>query len=243
MIDFIIYAAVREKKQTKTEVKEIKVEKLKTWSESSRISELEVVEEGELKSAGDYSSYKAYQFLGMYYPRVSRLVKKRPEPLPIEFTLWKIRESPLVIAFGPSMKVARVAVALMSLMLYEEPFAITPIKLTFDDFIRLKRLVNEKSGLLTRLNLRGIKGPEGIAKKFEVTGLNLEKLVNIEEILESASRIHYLGFIIRPPVVKRTISFRITEWGGGQIYSPPDPFDHEILWLLDLFKQAFFPGS
>jgi hypothetical protein len=168
------------------------------------------------------------------------LAKERPV-VSAEFTLWQVKENPFIITFEMPRKVARSAVALVSIMLYNEPFMILPIKLNSTDFIRLNEIIKEKSGNLTRLHLKGVKGPEGTARKFEIAGLNLEQFLNTDEILRSASKIRSLGFIIRRPIVERTLSFRITEWGGGQIYSPGEPLPHEILWLLDLFRQAFFP--
>jgi len=244
MRDFIIYSGSKEKEKPETGVRELEIEKLKKWPGSAGISELEAVGEGKLKFLQEYPSYRSFRLSCRYYPRVSKMAKEHPL-LPIEFMLWQVKRSPLVIAFDAPRKVARVAVALMSMILYGDPFITVPIKLNSTDFLTLRKLVMEKSGNLTRLNLRGVRGPGGIARKFEVAGIDVEKWLDrdVDEILRSASEIHYVGFIIRPPSVERTLSFRITEWGGGQLYSPPDPLDHEILWLLDLFKQTLFPVS
>jgi hypothetical protein len=240
--DFIVYCGSQRRGELKIEAKELDIEKLRRWPGTATLSELNIIIEGKLKFVGDHPSYKVFRFFSRYYPRISRLAKERPS-VPIEFEVWSVKESPLAIAFDAPMKVARVAIALLSMILYGEPFEILPIKLNSSDFIRLNNIVKEKLGNLTRLHLKGVKVPPGVARKFELTGSNIEKFLNLDEILKRASSVHSLGFIIRPPVVERALSFRITEWGGGQIYSPPDPLNHEIIFLLNLFEQVLFPHS
>jgi len=48
-----------------------------------------------------------------------------------------------------------------------------------------------------------------------------------------------MGFVIPSFAESGAFSFRITEWGGGQIYQPSDPQLHEISNLFELFEEAF----
>lgn len=240
MIDFIVYLNSRQGEELKIKVKELDLNKLKSWPSTSSLRELSVVVEGKLRFMGDYSSHNAFRFYAKYYPRISRLAKERVI-VPAEFTLWQVKENPFVIAFNIPREVARAGAALMSLMLYNDAFAIIPIKLDSTDFIRLREIVKGKSGKFAKLHLRRTGG----RGKVVLTGLNLEEEyqhMDFDQLLRNASKIHSLGFILSPPVVERTLSFRITEWGGGQIYSPSNPLDHEVLLLLNLFREAFFPS-
>jgi hypothetical protein len=73
-----------------------------------------------------------------------------------------------------------------------------------------------------------------------MSGASLEKFLNFDQLLENASKIRGMGFAITPFYGGRRFSFRIKDWGGGQIYSPAVPLDHEISGLLKLFEEALF---
>jgi len=50
-----------------------------------------------------------------------------------------------------------------------------------------------------------------------------------------------MGFLLkRLNGSARHISFRVTDWAGGQIYSPSDPLPHEIAKLFGLLEETFF---
>jgi len=245
MKDFIIFLNTEHETKPVVKVKEARIEELRTYPGSSYFSrELEVVIDGKLMYLGEHPAYNAFKYEVTYYPRISRSVRKRITAS-AEFTLWQIKESPLVTAFDVPRAVARIGVALASMMLYGNPFAMKPINITRKDFIRLKELIQTKRGKLTRIHVKR----RGIFGKVELTASNIkvgleEEYPNIDfnELLRNASIIHSLGFSLFPPAVERLISFRITRWGGGQIYSPSEPSDYEILIVMDLLKEAFFPG-
>ena len=244
MKDFIIFLNTEHRREPITGAKEASVKELRAYPGSSYLSrELEVVVDGKLTYLGEHPAYNAFKYEVTYYPRISRFVRERVT-VSAEFTLWQIKESPLVTAFDIPRAVARIGVALVSMILYGNPFAIKPINITRKDFAKLKELIQAKHGKLTRIHVKR----RGIFGKVELTASNIKvgleeeyPNINFNELLRSASIIHSLGFSLLPPVVKRPISFRITRWGGGQIYSPPEPFDHEILTVMDLLKEALFP--
>ena len=245
MRDFIIFLNTEHKRKPLIKAKEVSVEELRVYPGSSYLSrELEVVVDGRLIYLGEHPRYNAFKYEVTYYPRISRSVKERVT-VSAEFTLWQIKESPLVTGFDIPRAVARIGVALASMILYENPFSMKPVNIMREDFIRLRELIQAKGGKLTRIHVK----KRGIFGKFELTASNIkvgleEEYPNIDfnELLRSASAIHSVGFSLLPPVVERLISFRITRWGGGQIYSPSEPFDYEILTVMDLLKEALFPG-
>lgn len=68
----------------------------------------------------------------------------------------------------------------------------------------------------------------------------LNRLVSKQVELTNNSQFRGMGFAITPFYGGRRLSFRIKDWGGGQIYSPAVPLDHEISGLLKLFEEALF---
>lgn len=245
MRDFIIFLNTKHEKELVIRTKEVSVEELRAYPGSSNLSrELGVVIGGKLTYLGEHPSYNAFKYEATYYPRISRLARERVT-ISAEFTLWQIKRSPLVVAFDIPRAVARVGVALVSMVLYGNPFAIRPINITREDFARLWKIVRDRQGKLVRIHVkrRGISGKVELTTPNPRIGLE-EEYPNIDfgKLLESASIVHSLGFSLLPPAVERLISFRVTRWGGGQIYSPPEPLDHEVLIVMDLLKEAIFPG-
>jgi hypothetical protein len=72
-------------------------------------------------------------------------------------------------------------------------------------------------------------------------GRGLEKIPGFDEAFENAKRISSIGFLL-PNLNSSTryISFRIADWGGGQIYSPSDPLPHELATLFNLIEDILF---
>ncbi len=129
---------------------------------------------------------------------------------------------------------------MLSLVVFKDPFVVSPFQLGIPDFRKLSEVVQKHSGKLTRFSLRRIEGEKGVLRKFEVSG-DFEQVLNInlETILQSARQVSFMGFKIPKLEGAGASSFRITEWGGGQIYQPQDPQPHEISALMALFEEAF----
>ena len=241
MKDFIIYVQPRRHGKATTE-REYSLDELERFPGSSRISELEVVQNGKLKIIQELKPHKVFQFSCEYLKRLVAATK--PIFASLNFNLWQRKHGPLVVTFEAPKKASRVAVSLLSLVTYGDPFAISPIRLTVSDFRKLKKNILEKhSGNLTQIILQNIRSEKGTIRRFLMTGSALEQFLNTDELLEDASKVSGMGFAIRSFYGERRFSFRIKDWGGGQIYSPSNPLDHEISGLLELFEENLFPGS
>lgn len=241
MKDFIIYVQPSRGGKATTE-REYSLDELERFPGSSRISELEVVQNGKLKIIQELKPHKVFQFSCEYLKRLVAATK--PIFASLNFNLWQRKHGPLVVTFEAPKKASRVAVSLLSLVTYGDPFAISPIRLTVSDFRKLKKNILEKhSGNLTQVILQNIRSEKGTIRRFLMTGSALEQFLNTDELLEDASKVSGMGFAIRSFYGERRFSFRIKDWGGGQIYSPANPLDHEISGLLELFEENLFLGS
>ena len=237
MKDFIIY--VQPRIQEKSIIKrELSLDDLVKHPGTSRLRELERVRNGNLKMVNELEPHRVFNFSCEY-----RVRTRAREPIfaPINFELWQRKNDPITVTFDAPRKVSRVAVALLSLLIYNDPFAITPISFTATNFLKLKDNVLEKqSGNLTQVFLQNIRSQKGIIRRFLMTGSKVEEFMNIDEMFENASKVIGMGCAIPSQEGKRRLSFRIKHWGGGQIYSPSVPLDHEISELIDLFERILF---
>lgn len=238
MKDFIIYVQPRKSEKTIAK-KEYSLDELARFPGSSRIDELELVRNGKLKIIQDLEPYRAFQFSCEYLVRLVAATK--PIFVPLRFSLWQRKGAPLVVTFEGRRKASRVAVSLLSVVIYDDPFAISPIRLTVSDFRKLKEnVLEEHSGNITQVFLGNVRSEKGTVRRFLMTGAALERFLNIDELLKNASKVSGMGFAIPTFGGERRFSFRIKDWGGGQIYSPANPLDHEISRLLDLLEQTLF---
>ena len=240
MKDFIIYVQPRRGAKDATE-REYSLDYLERFPGTSRLQELEFVRKGKLELIQELEPHKVFKFSCEYLKRL--VAATRPIYASLDFKLWQRKRAPLVVTFEAPKKASRVAVSLLSLVTYGDPFAISPITLTVSDFKKLKENVLEKhSGNLTQIILQDIRSEKGTIRRFLVTGSALEQFLNPDELLKDASRVRGMGFAIHSFYGERRFSFRIKDWGGGQIYSPANPLDHEISGLLELFEEILFPS-
>lgn len=236
MRDFILY---RQPAQTpRFENREYKLDELEAFPGSSRLAELEVVKAGSLRAISEIGPYKVYEFACKYYGPKPRVSKKQPL-VEAKFELWQSSEHPLVISFDPPKKVSRVAVALLSLATFRDPSLILPLKIYPSDFLELKKHAEKLKGTLSQLILHNVSSSGVELRQVQFIGRRLERLPNLDTMLHAASEISCMGFVI-PELGEdgRKISFRVVEWGGGQIYSPADPLPHEISAFLDFLEMT-----
>lgn len=236
MKDFILYR--QPVKESQFQNREYKLSELENFPGSSKLGELEVVKQGSLKTTSDIGPYKVFEFSCEYYGPKPRVSPTHPL-MPAKFELWQCPERSLIISFDPPKKVSRVAVALLSLASFGDPSLILPLKLYPSDFLELKKRVGKLDGTLSQLVLHNVSSSGVKLKQVQFIGHRLEKLPNLNEMLQRATEISCLGFIV-PTFGEggRKFSFRVVEWGGGQIYSPADPLPHEISDFLDLFETT-----
>jgi hypothetical protein len=234
--DFILY---RQPAQTpRLENREYKLEELEAFQGSSQFAELEGVKTGSLRATSELGTYKVFEFSCEYYGRKPKVSKTQPL-VQAKFELWQSAEHPLVISFDPPKKVSRVAVALLSLAAFRDPSLILPLKINPSDFLELKKHAEKLKGTLSQLVLHKVSSSGVELRQVQFIGRRLEKLPNLDTMLHAASEISCMGFVI-PEFGEggRKISFRVVEWGGGQIYSPADPLPHEISTFLDFFETT-----
>jgi len=238
MKDFIIYLQPRRKEAEILE-SEYSLDELKKFPGTSQIQELELVRNGQLKIMQNIEPHRIFQFSCEFLIKI--VAATRPVYAQASFELWQRKHGPIVATFEGRKKISKVAVALLSLILYENPFAITPIKLVVSDFRNLKTNILEKhSGTLNQIFLRNIRSQEGKINRFLMTGSRLEQFLDLDDLLDNASSVSGMGFAIPSFGGERRFSFRIKDWGGGQIYSPANPVVHEVSSLLELLEEVLF---
>lgn len=240
MRDFIIYVQPKSGEKAITE-REYSLDYLENFPGTSRLRELEFVRNGKLQLKQELKTHRAFEFSCEYLKRLVAATK--PIYAKLNFKLWQRKHGPLTVTFEAPKKASRVAVSLLSLIAYGDPFAMNPIFLTISDFRKLKNdILENHSGNLTQVILQNVRSKKGTIRRFLVTGSSLERLLNLDELLADASKASGMGFAIPSFHGDRRFSFRIKDWGGGQIYSPANPLDHEISGLLELFEENLFPN-
>lgn len=238
MKDFIIYLQPREQEKI-LEEKKYCLDELENFPGTSNLEELDLVRDGSLRILQDIEPHRVFQFSCKFPIRV--VAAKKPVYAELTFDLWQRKHGPIVASFEGRRKASRVAVALLSFVTYGDPYAINPIRLTVSDFRNLMENILEKhSGTMSQIYLRNIRSKKGKVRRFLMTGSGLEEFLDLDELLQSASDISGMGFVIPSFGGERKLSFRIKDWGGGQIYSPANPYDHEISRLLQLLEQVLF---
>jgi hypothetical protein len=191
----------------------------------------DVVRNGKLKLVGDVGEYKMFNFDCVYLAshgdsivEVSRVIK-----------LWQSRKGALVVSEFPKIA-ARVGVALLSLAMFRDPnFIDTFSVITKNNFIDLKKQVLAMDGMVISLDVQGVSWGGGMLKHLMMKGRKLEDIPGFDGVLENAKKIVSMGFNF-PYEPGRNISFRITDWGGGQIYA--DPQTHEMARVFSLVEES-----
>jgi hypothetical protein len=217
----------------------ITVDDLRSLSGTGRLRELEVVKEGKIKLIKEYDGLRLFSFCCRYQSEKSRSSVGEAPIQDLEFEIYQ-KKNGLVAVIQAPKKAARIAASVLSYLSFEDPFLVTPFQLSILDFRKLISTVQKYSGKLTRFSLSRVEGEKGTLRKFEVSG-DFEQVlnVNIDTILGSARRVNFMGFNIPSFKDSGTFSFRITEWGGGQIYQPQDPQPYEISELMGILEEAF----
>ena len=242
MRDFIIYKQPKPPNVVRKE--KLSVEELREQQGSSMIKELELVKSGELKFVRETKNLNMFTFSCVFQlPRP--LAAKKVAYTEIVSDLWQQKKGNLVASFNAPKKMSKVAIALLSYATLGDPFLIKATLLSRSDFLKLNDYILNRGGDLRQLIFGGIRGQDSEGaeiKQFRLSGSKLEKLSGFKNILENTSKIRLLGFAFKPSAECREIRFRIIYWGGGQLYSPPDPLSHEILEFLNLFDHTLIPG-
>jgi len=236
MKDFILYLQPRGR--TANPVKEkYSLDELERMPGTSSISELEIVKDGELRQEETLGDYRVFEFSCKYTARhgTSLVTVER------NIELWQSEKGALVVSFGFPRKVVKVATKLLSLATFGDYSLINSFNLTNPDFSKLKKRVEELGGTVTQLEVKGVSWGEGQLRHLDIKGRGLEKIPGFDEMFQKAKRISSMGFSL-PNLnnLTRYVSFRILEWGGGQIYSPSDPLPHELAALLSLIENVLF---
>jgi hypothetical protein len=160
--------------------------------------------------------------------------------------IWQQRNGNIVASLDAPKKLSKIIFALLSYATQGDPLLIRPIRLMRSDFLSLKDHIMAKNGDLRQLilwELKDVSGEGAHIRQFRLSGSHLDRLVGFDDLLKRAKKIQLLGFGFKPIQECREIRFRIIDWGGGQLYSPSDPLDHEVFEFLDLFNQTLIPGK
>jgi hypothetical protein len=240
MKDFILYLQPKGKKALFN--KEIySLEELLGTAGTPNLTELEIVKSGKLKKIDDLGDYRLLMFTCDYVARHGSslsIVEGR------DIELWQSKKGALVASFGFPRTVAKVAMKLLSLAAFGDPSFINSFVVTQTNFLDLVRQVEELEGTITRLDVRGVTWGGGQLKSLQIKGREIEKIPGFDGVLRNAKRISSMGFLLKHlDSSSRHISFRVTDYAGGQIYSPSNPLPHEIAELFSVLEQTFLGSS
>ena len=243
MKDFILYLQPRDRPSV-VDRKKYPLDELRTTPGTSPLrADLEIVKSGELKPKEELGDFRIFDFSCKYIARhgtTSAVVSR-------DIELWQSKKGALVVSFGFPRKVSNVATKLLSLAAFGDHTLINQCFLTGTNFLELKKRAQKLGGTITLLDVKGVSWGGGKLKHLLIKGRELEMIPGFDDVLTNATRISSIGFAI-PDIggSTRHISFRVLDWGGGQIYSPADPLPHELSALFDLLEKVFFetePGD
>lgn len=191
----------------------------------------DVVREGKLKLVGDVGEYKMFNFDCVYLASHGDSIVEVQRNI----ELWQSKEGALVVSGFPK-KAARVGVALLSFATFGDPNAIGIFStITKNNFIDLKKRVASQDGTVILLDVQGVSWGGGTLKHLMMKGRKLEDIPGFDGVLENAKKIVSMGFNF-PYEPGRNISFRMVDWGGGQIYA--DPQTHEMARVFSLVEES-----
>ena len=175
--------------------------------------------------------------------RTPRLIAAGSAPpfVPVSFKIWLRKGSHFVISFDAGRKLSGAAMALLSYATTGNPSSIEHIKITKENFLKLKGWILADNHPIPG-GIRGIamhdieEGPIKF-KQIVLNSPQLEDSPLFNRLLDSASAIANLAFTT-PPLnsTSRSLSCRINYWGGLTIYTP-NLLDSEIAELIRVFEK------
>lgn len=242
MKDFVIY--IQAKKPGELTKEGYSVDELQTLPGSSSLYELEKIKWGRLRLVRQTSLLNVFNFsceFQLPQPKAVREVRYGE----YEFDIYQQREGNVVISFDAPKKLSKIVFALLSYATQGDISLIRPVELLRSDFLALKRQIMDKNGNLRQLifdELKDVPGEGAHIRQFRLSGSHLDRLPGFEDLLNRTKKVQLLGFGYKPVQECRELRFRLIYWGGGQLYTPADPLDHEILEFLELFNQTIVPG-
>jgi hypothetical protein len=203
--------------------------------------ELANIENATLTLTHEDKLYRRFEFLGQYSGSRAGLRVSGE----LKFELWQQVNRGLAASFDikGGRAISKVAVTLLAYASLNDPFAITPMWLGKSDFLRLKAHLLKEGANVTQLIVQQPNITDAEIRQLQLRGARLEKVPDFDHMLNTSSRVRCLGFVIPAGGGSRSISFRIIEWGGGQIYVPTDLYDHEIVSFLDLLENVLIRGG
>lgn len=219
------------------------VEDLKESEGTSRLNELKYVKKGNLETAKELEGLRIYKYSCEYFGQKPKSVEERPV-YSASIDVWQPEEQSIAIVFDAPRKVARVGASLLSKLYFGDPFKIQPIDFEAAHFSELWSRVAEMGGTVSQIIANNVPMEGSNLKQIQLKGRGLEEIDAIENLLEQMDereeeiKIRYMGFALKFPGQDIEFSFRIGEWGGGQIYAPSDFLPTEFLRLLDLFEDS-----
>jgi hypothetical protein len=211
------------------------IDELDSVPGTSRLDELDAVKNGELSLSRETERHRIFNFI------CDAKIRRREKTIFAEqkSELWQQQNGRIVATMDATKYASRCAVAIAAYLTFKDPFAIRPVNLTKSDFLRFSDfIVEKKGGEATQVLLSDVENPELEFKMRSIylKGSHLERIPSFNEYLKNSQKIRTIGFAI-PNWEGRRLSFRITHWGGGQIFTPIDLFDHEIAAFLELLSQ------
>jgi hypothetical protein len=217
----------------------LSVEEFESVPGTSRLEELEAIKGGELILSNITENHRIYDF------NCNAKIRRREKLIFAEekSKIWQQQKGRIIITMDATKYASRCSVAILSYLTFGDLYAIKPVSLLKSDFLRFNDyIVDKRGGQATQVLLSDIENTELEFKMRSIylKGSHLERVPNFKAYLDNSKNIRTIGFAI-PDFEGRRLSFRITHWGGGQIFSPVDLFDHEIAAFLELLSQLIAP--
>lgn len=243
MKDFVLY--LQSKKPDGLAKQQYSVDELHSLPSSGALGELEKMEWGHLKLIRHSSLLNVFNFSCKFQIPKPKAVREETYA-EYECDIWQQRNGNIVASLDAPKKLSKIIFALLSYATQGDPQLIRPITIERGDFLALKDYIMGRGGDLRQLilwELKDVPGEGAHIRQFRLSGSHLDRLVGFDGLLKRAKKIQLFGFGFKPTQESREIRFRIIDWGGGQLYTPADPLDHEALEFMDLFNQTLIPGN
>jgi hypothetical protein len=199
------------------------------WLESP-----EKLKDGELALVSETEEYVRYGVWFNYYRK--GIAAKEYHLEKAEFEIWQHKNGLSLVVNAPR-ELAELSATFLSVVRYNDPFAVKIRKLKKEDFLALIQYVKTLGGKVIVLQLRHVKTEDmGELSVLKISGKAMEEQ-NINKLLNATKKITRIGFHI-PKLGGEEFKFWVGHWGGGTIYAPSMSEPHHIWSLIKFFENS-----
>jgi hypothetical protein len=200
--------------------------KLEKWA---RVLE----EDARLEDGGEFGEYHIVKFKGTCN------LKKPPGAITVPkaylfYDIWVKDNPPFACCFSPKY-VAYGLMILYSQATYGRPDRFLDLRIEREQYLRMVDLILNRNGKVNWLAVRGVRAGGTRVRRIEMIGPEIHQMQGFRESLENPEvTIQKMGFRLEH------LSWTLANWGGGQLSSPQNPENADLLRFLDILEKVLF---